>query len=62
VQALKACTGYSWDRKRISWNWTSCSGGSSGGSKKGGKKGGKKSKCPCKKGWKKCLKRNRKLC
>lgn len=25
--ALKESTGYSWDRKTIEWEWTSCSGG-----------------------------------
>ena len=27
IAALKAITGYSWDRKRIEWEWTSCDGG-----------------------------------
>lgn len=31
-QALMAATGYAWDRKRVSWNFTSC----------GGKKGGRR--------------------
>lgn len=26
-RALQAATGYGWDRKRIEWEWTSCSGG-----------------------------------
>jgi hypothetical protein len=29
TDALKASTGYSWDRKHVTWKWTSCSGGSS---------------------------------
>ncbi|KAI3438970.1 hypothetical protein D9Q98_001385 [Chlorella vulgaris] len=32
TDALKASTGYSWDRKHVTWKWTSCSGGSSASS------------------------------
>ncbi len=32
TDALKASTGYSWDRKQVTWKWTSCSGGSSASS------------------------------
>jgi hypothetical protein len=48
TRGLKTATGFSWDRKKIEWEWTSCDGSSSkvtASSVDGSSSGGQGAKC-----------------